>query len=148
MTKSQTQFFYKNFSWNLYRVNFDNDGALFTQNSVTIRCTILHYIRIHPNQWKISNTFWVICEFWRLPLCRVLVRVEINVSIPHQNEYLQKRPIYTLCNISWRTHFYENICHFCVYSSFLPVDLCVWRQHININPLYHDSYWEKRKCKI
>ena len=24
---------------------------------------------------------------------------------------------------------------FCVYSSFLPVDLCVWRQHTNINPL-------------
>ena len=70
--KSQTQFFTKKFYETYVGSISTMLGALFTQNIVTIRCTVLHYIRSPPinKEYKIhfnlfanfKNSLFV--EFW------------------------------------------------------------------------------------
>ncbi len=88
----------------------------------------MHSTFVHKNPpSSIKNIKYLLSSLRvsRTPICRVLVRVDMNFSISRKNEYLQKRPIYTLFSISWRIHFYENRSNLCICLVFYCYPMCL-----------------------
>ena len=136
MAKSQTQFFYKNFSWNLYRANFEYVRGIITakywyhsmhrpslhNNSPPLLKNIKYFLRdlrvsktpllysFGTSRDKFVNTTWK-CMFIKTTNVHI-------VQCSMENSFLRKSLL------------------FLVYSSFFCVDLCVCTHRISAKSLY------------
>ena len=124
--------------WNLYKVHFEYFRG---KNPLKYWYHSMHSPSV-PNNWpssikKYQIHFKLFVRFNDLFLYIFggsTIATYMNFAISQKNEYLQKRPIYTLFSVLWWTHFYENLCDFCIVLVFFVISY--------VSPKYCITDWD------